>query len=169
MTGGDHVGTKLWNTKTGELEESRMLRPAGQVAVMKDGGDLIVSAKWAPQVFRIDDKLERFTWQVEQRSTDRLITGLSLSPDEQLLLTASSGGVALLSRTLDGSPVLRFEHGKSPLSCAEFSPDSRAVVTAAEDGSVRVWPVDVLGVARAHVASAPEDWPGEVPGEIEAP
>jgi serine/threonine protein kinase/WD40 repeat protein len=168
MTCGDHAGTKLWNARTGELEGSRMVRPSGQVAAIRGGGGLILAAKWAPQVFRIDDKVERLTWQIEQPSTGSMITGLSLSPDEQLLLT-TSGEVALLSRALDGSPVLRFEHGTSALSCAEFSPDSRSVVTAAEDGSVRVWPIDVLGVARAHVASAPEDWPGEVPGEIEGP
>ena len=166
MTCGDHLGIHRWSPSTGVVLEDSSVRPLGCIAYLHNSAGFLGAAKWATQVIRLQDGPLTATWGVMQPGTDREISSIRISLDDRFVLTAAHSGVAQLSSTTDGSTFMRLGHGTSPLTCAEFSPDDRAIVTAAEDGTVRIWPVDVVGVARLHVPATPDIWPREMPGEV---
>ncbi|HTF89691.1 MAG TPA: protein kinase [Planctomycetota bacterium] len=167
LTCGDHGGAHEWDASTGAFLRQSNNRPMGRVALLHGGMDLVASIREAPQLLRLDGESLELRWGITQPSTDLRITSLRVSENNEFALSATRGGVAQITKVADGDRVLRYEHGSSPLTCAEFSPDGRIVVTAAEDGSLRVWPVDVAAVARQNTPSTPEMWPGQIPSEVE--
>jgi len=75
----------------------------------------------------------------------------------RLVVTASVDGSARLWEIATGREIMVMEHG-SDLVRAEIAPDGRNVATIGSDGSVLIWPTDLLAVAAARVprASPPE-------------
>jgi WD40 repeat protein len=63
----------------------------------------------------------------------------TFSPDDRLLVSASSDGTARLWNAATGKPALAPFRHEGPVFCASFSPNGRAIVTSTEAGVVRVW------------------------------
>ncbi len=65
-----------------------------------------------------------------------------LSPDDRLVLTASSDGTAHIWSVDTGETVQVFAGHGGGVNDAAWSPDGRQVATASDDGTVRFWDVD---------------------------
>jgi len=68
------------------------------------------------------------------------VLSVDISPDGQLLLTASVDGTARLY-DLNGNHVQVFQHEDEVL-CASFAPESARIVTGCKDGSSAIWALD---------------------------
>ena len=65
---------------------------------------------------------------------------MAFSGDGSKLLTSSADGVARLwSRNDTAAPLQQLKGDERPVYSARFSPDEQWIVTASEDGTVRVW------------------------------
>jgi WD40 repeat protein/energy-coupling factor transporter ATP-binding protein EcfA2 len=81
------------------------------------------------------------------------LRALALSPDGELVATASADGTARLWHTADGTeatPPLR--HGGGAVTCLAFSPDGRHLISGGEDGTARIWSVGgvMVGLPLRH-------------------
>jgi WD40 repeat protein/class 3 adenylate cyclase len=81
------------------------------------------------------------------------VLGLTFSPDESLLATASADSKAKLWSVETGELLRTFEGHGSPVNSVAFSPDGRRLVTSSVDGVAKVWDVRsarVLATLRGH-------------------
>lgn len=160
LTSADDNKAHIWRTEDGEYLGDLSARIFGEVVSLRGNRRLLATAKWTPDVVLYSGESWRRQWESSGRQIDGPADILRASPDEKYFLYGGRNGVLELARVSDGVPVQRYRHrpsGAVRLTCAEFSPDGRAIVTAAEDGSVRLWPVEVVETARAY---APADLAG---------
>ncbi len=167
LTCGEHGGVHEWDARTGEFLRKSGVRSFGALVMLPDKTDFIASANMAPQVMRLGFEALSVRWGLMQPSKDIRITSLRVNEAGTLILTASQEGTAQLSSSTDGAAILRYEHGQIPLTCAEFSRNGQWVVTAAEDGTLRVWPIDPVAVARDCAPSTADMWPLEIPKDVD--
>src|ERR1700750_378954 len=81
------------------------------------------------------------------------VTGLALTADETMLAVAREYAVELCDAAT-GRPIRVLGHGDG-VRDMDFSPDGRRLVTAADDGRVRVWDVGTGEVRRTIKAGGP--------------
>lgn len=65
--------------------------------------------------------------------------GITFSPDEKNLLTASEDGTAQVWSVADGAHVLTLTGHEGTVFHAFYSPDGKYIVTAGQDGTARIW------------------------------
>jgi WD40 repeat protein len=96
----------------------------GTVRVWRVGREQVTRT----QLFRVDPlpALDTFAELVE------------FSPDERMLVTVDGAQVQVRDLT-SGNLLATLRHGERRIHSAQFSPDGRYLVTASDDGSVRVW------------------------------
>ena len=153
LTSADEHHARWWDTDRAGDPVLFSTRPLREVVALTES--LLVVPMWGHELYGIALDSGSHGWYESMRAR---VSGLRVDASERLLLAVYGRGLAELRRSADGSLLQRYEHGSSPLVGAEFSPDGRAVVTAAEDGSIRVWPVDVASLAREHVPVPEEFW-----------
>ena len=80
------------------------------------------------------------------------VTGGALSADGSLVMTFAHDGSVHVWNAKTGEPVAHRNVASSPVLDGTFDGNARSprVITACEDGSVSVWPVDPLPAARAR-------------------
>jgi len=64
------------------------------------------------------------------------------------VVTASEDHTAQIWNSVTGEEYLTLKGHKRGVRTAFFSPDGKRVVTASTDGTVKIWPVDPLSVAK---------------------
>lgn len=158
----------LWDTQT--MRETWVTRMATEetpyrlavsknyVAFVRAGGENRTVEIWSFQ----QKKLYR---QIVQ---DLLISGLSFSPDEQFIATASDDGTARVWNLSSGAEVAR-THVNAAGAIA-FSPDGRYVASGGSDHLVRIWPwrsVDLIDIACKMLPRnlTSEEWKTYLAGE----
>lgn len=87
------------------------------------------------------DMLDRVAWEITALKgvvADRAVA----SPDGKQILTWVSSSGSLTLRSVSGQPMALLEGHDKAICCATFSPDSSRILTAAQDGIVRLWAPD---------------------------
>jgi WD40 repeat protein len=92
----------------------------------------------------------RLPWNPEWEPGTR-ISRVHFSPSGEWLLVASLDGSVRVFAMNELAPWAVFTAGNSAVVDACWSPDGRSIAAGHEDGSVLVWPLDPLPVARAHL------------------
>jgi len=64
---------------------------------------------------------------------------LVYSPDGKYVLALGKNEIAVLHRAKDGSKLRQLSGHRDRITCAVFSPDSQKVITASEDGTLKIW------------------------------
>jgi WD40 repeat protein len=127
----------FWDVETGNRRGQPLPGTAEvlHLAFSRDGGRLLVHHDGSiALVYRVEDGKKLLTLRHPRSSQYG-----TFSPDGQLILTVSSGGVVHLWDANTGKPI------EQPLRCADFvrrvafSPDGRRFLAASQDGTVRVW------------------------------
>jgi WD40 repeat protein/predicted Ser/Thr protein kinase len=79
------------------------------------------------------------------------VFGVEFSPNGQQLLTRNVGGWARVLGVETGKPVSPpLPHGDR-LTCAQFHPDGRRIVTGCADGTVRLWDTQADGLLQPYL------------------
>jgi WD40 repeat protein len=138
---GEFAGlVRLWDlgTRTERLKLTGHAGGVNSLAYSPDGKTLAVSSRekllklWDPATGR-----ERLTIQ----DLASPIGAMAYSPDGRWLALGTYDGFVSLRDPSTGRELMRFKHGKSTYSVA-FSPDSKSLVSAGDDPTIKIWAVD---------------------------
>ena len=84
---------------------------------------------------------------------DTIVSVMRFCPtDDALLLVAARDGRVILWDLDNGERHIELRDEHNGVRCAEFSPDGAWVATGNQDGTLHLWPVHPLAIARAHYA-----------------
>jgi len=82
------------------------------------------------------------------------IVGLSLSPDDKTLASASWDRTVRLWPLAGGTPRVLEGHTQN-VNGVVFAPDGRSLISVGYDATVRIWPLDGSGRASVHTLPSP--------------
>lgn len=149
-------GTRVWNVETGQLDR-RLEDEGGMAAFSPDGSRLAVGT--AREFVLYDTSDWTRARRIERDAASALSGLVAFSPNgEFLALTLALRQVRLISAS-DWEELATLE-GPVPdrINALSFSPDSRRLAAATDNGAVQVWDLPVL---RQELAALSLDWAGE--------
>lgn len=142
LTGDSRGVIQTWNGDTGEPVRTweRISDQAGTVGSLcfSPGGDRAVAGFSLGQVGLWDARSGKLQWTVRHGERVRAV---AISPDGQLVLSASNDETARFWNAADGKPVGPVLQHRGQVFVARFSPDGRLAATAGFDTTVRLWEV----------------------------
>jgi len=127
-------------------QERRVGATPGRLLASPDGDHLLVAAQWSGNVYRFAARDFAENGYASVRHAN-LVVALQRHPAGLLALTASRDGTVALFDTSRDQLLGVIHVARCALVDARFSLDGSRVVTADEEGNVRVWPVDPLAMA----------------------
>jgi WD40 repeat protein len=126
------VGKVLWS-----LDSQKLLAEQGDdLMIWSAEGELLLTLPEAARV--IDNGM--LAWSPDSKL---LIFGTYQSPDHGMVVNADVGDATVQVWDLTGKQIASFMVGQTHLeSSVAWSPDSKMLVTAVGDGSIRLWKID---------------------------
>ena len=139
------------NPRTGAIARAdAIVFPPRSLEYAGDGSEVLVLGRYgggaAKVVFAGTNRSQAAVYHVAS------VTGGALSADGSLVLTFARDGSVHVWKAKTGEPVAHRNVARGPVLDGSFDGDARSprVITACEDGTVSVWPVDPLPAARAR-------------------
>jgi WD40 repeat protein/serine/threonine protein kinase len=133
----------LWNTGKGEVVETLPGQRVNRDAFSRNGRRL-VTIESSENV--ADNEQAAYVWdavtgvRVARSGTHRkAIVYAALSPNGELLATASADNTARVWNASTGKPITDAIYHRDNVGHVAFSPDGRYIVTSSSDGTARVW------------------------------
>ena len=111
-----------------------VLAPAPVLAPEVPTWSVTAGADKLVKMFDADGKLLR-----DLVGHEALVTRLALKPDRSLLASGDANGVVRLWLPLDGAPQIVLGADTTPIRGLAFHPSTNTMLTAAENGSVKMW------------------------------
>jgi WD40 repeat protein len=141
---------RFFDALTGEPARSDVAFSARRIAYGPDGSTLLVTGRFgggAAGVIQIGETRSPVLAAVAHTAS---VVGGALSRDGRLVLTYARDGTAHVWESATGRPVAYRSGGGAAILDGTFDGDTSSprVVTAREDGTVSIWPVDPLPSAR---------------------
>lgn len=131
-----------WHVTASQLLE-RIDRPDAAAffvdAAVAQQGDLVAAVAQDNAVY-IWQRGTR-TWDVWQAHGDTVLTQIAISPDEELLASASSGGELLLWEVATGKLLASYEVSSGDIAAVRFSPDGRLIAVGGWNSPIWLWGV----------------------------
>ena len=158
LSGGSDGVARVWNADTGALRFELGGHNGGVGdAVFNPNGRRIVTTSLSRQVRMWDGQTGNLIRELIGHFAP--VNSAAFSGDGRWLVTTSALAVGLW-QTNAGQPFAYLRgHRAPPVRSAEFTPDAREVVTAGDDGTVRIYDCDLCGgiddllaIARARLA-----------------
>lgn len=157
-TGGDDSVVRFWDVETGAEGEPWILRPDGAstgVGTMDDGVESLV---WTRD--GLIAGMSRGLLLTRTGSLPEPHTGLvsSLAVHGNLLATTSADRTATIREMPSGRVLRRLQGHTWRVRAAAFHPDGHVLVTAGEDGTLRVWSVATGRPLAVAMAMDGDEW-----------
>jgi WD40 repeat protein len=156
---GQHIATAsldgtagLWASDTGERIATLEHDPTGlqRATFSPDGSRLALTS--AQEQLRERDSVT--VWDIpEGRLVARLpheqtVLASSFTPDSKLLATGGLSPIIQLWRTVDGTPAGKLSGHSVRVRSLRFDATGDRLLSAADDGTVRIWDIRTLGLSR---------------------
>lgn len=152
-----HLQTYLLDAANGTVAASERTATAGVLGFTSTSRFALTAGKWTGFVlgYRIVDERGAPSFaRVELRdvaawSRSASYRSLAVSPTGDLVVAGSLDRTAKLWDLATGDCLAVYPGHSDSVVDADFAPDGAHFVTCSEDGTARIWPVDVLATARA--------------------
>jgi WD40 repeat protein/tRNA A-37 threonylcarbamoyl transferase component Bud32 len=136
LTGGFQDSAKTWDVKTGELRSELPYHDdVYSVAFSNDGGTIALANLFG-QLYLFHSATGEQIGEPFQYGGQLL--SVAFDPDDAMLLTGCSDGVARLQSVRHGVRVGTGMHSRG-ITKLVFSPDGRTMLTAGHDRAIRLW------------------------------
>jgi hypothetical protein len=138
-TGAD-AEVRLWDWRKGITERTlRAFDPSpGRAVAFAPGGDLLAAADHAGEI-RVWDLMSDGEAPAATAAHTGPIRALAFGKGGDVLAAGDEQGTALLWRWRSAEPIPLGTHGRWVTGLA-FTPDGNQLVSAGQDGTVRIWP-----------------------------
>ncbi|MEL6352504.1 MAG: AAA-like domain-containing protein [Cyanobacteria bacterium J06627_28] len=130
---GIDTAVKLWDRNGRNIQTIEHDSWMTTVSFSPDGETLAIAQNDKVQLWRIEDAQEILTLNYRQEG----INGVSFSPDGETLAIAQRHEIKLLTK--EGQLLTTFAAHSQRVNSVSFSPDGETIISAGEDGFVRLW------------------------------
>jgi WD40 repeat protein len=158
VTASSDMTIRLWDVET--AEEQAVFAGAGAevelARFLPDGTKILTtSAEHKARIWNTDGRILR---QIQSQGA---LDQLAFSKDGKKLLIVENDrqkkhhAVRVLNTETEGAPILLTGHTKR-IRHASFSPDGKSVVTASDDGTARIYPIDWPTLRKTLLKRSPQ-------------
>ncbi|BAQ61710.1 high-affnity carbon uptake protein Hat/HatR [Geminocystis sp. NIES-3708] len=140
IASASHQEVRLWQYPPGRLYKNlRGHQREVEKVIISDDGGLLISAGGKKdntiRVYSLPSGDHQYTLTGHQDG----IWDLAISPDNQILATASQDHTIKLWSLSNGTEIATLDDHKDKIWCLAITPDGKTLVTGSEDNTVKLW------------------------------